>query len=52
MKRMKIPLYAKTSTFTSAFEKVKRDKARKDIFIRLSNSKGMYKYKLHIYYLL
>lgn len=40
MRLMKVPLYAKKTTFTTAYDKVKLDKAKQDIFIRLSNAKG------------
>lgn len=41
MNRMKVPVYAKKTTFTTAYETVKADKAKQDVFIRLSSGKGI-----------
>lgn len=46
MRRLKVPLYAKTTTFSTAFKLVKLAKAKQNIFVRLSNAKG----KLMIYF--
>lgn len=40
MRRMKVPLYAKRTTFSTAFVRVKVAKAKQNVFVRLSNSKG------------
>jgi hypothetical protein len=39
--RMGMPLYAKKTTFDTAFKKVVNDKKRNGIHIRMSNSKGL-----------
>ena len=49
--RMKVPLYAKSSTFSTAYEQVKKDKAKQDIFVRLSAAKGKqgyYSFSFHM----
>lgn len=44
MRRMKAPLYAKKTTFATAYTQVKINKAKEGVFIRLSSGKGKYIY--------